>query len=165
MPHSFFASAAQLIDYYQLNQLFEQSKKIEKQSGAVGGSWSVGAFGAVVVSAPGRRARVKPRTQIPFGKWVCVWGCVGCRRRAPTCATCGAGVHPVGRRGSGGGMRGKKNAPSLRGRGWAHRVMKRDFNLLPTIGMLIFQQSTQFHYRDYLHLFQELHIFSMMFQS
>lgn len=122
MPHSFVASAAQLIDYNPLNQLFEQSKKIGKQSGTVGVSWSVGAFGAVVVSAPGRRARVKPRTQIPFGKWVCVVGCVGCRRRSPTCATCGAGVYPVGRRGSGGGMRGKKNAPSLRGRGGVPRA-------------------------------------------
>lgn len=119
MPHSFVASAAQLIDYNQQNQLFEQSKKNGKQLGAVGVSWSVGALGAVHVSAPGRRARVKPRTQIPFGKWVCVLGCVGCRRRAPTCATCGVGVHPVGRRGSGGGTEREKNAPSLRGRGRA----------------------------------------------
>lgn len=141
MPHSFVASAAQLIDYYQLNQLFEQSKKIGKQSGTVWVSWSVGAFGAVGLSDPGRRARVKPRTQIPYWMEVGALGCVGCRCRVPTCATCGAGVHPVGRHRTRQRLAGQQKTPSVVGWGGDPRILKRGFNLLPTIHNLIFQQS------------------------
>lgn len=141
MPHSFVASAAQLIDYYPLNQLFEQSKKIGKRLVSNFASWSVGAFGAVEVSAPGRRARVKPRTKIPFGKGVWVVGCVGYRRRAPTCATCGAGVYPVGRHGSRQRQAGQQKTPSVWGWGGVPRPLKRVFNLLPTIHNQIFQRS------------------------
>lgn len=141
MEHSFVASAAHLIDYYQLNQLFEQSKKIGKQSGTVWVSWSVGAFGAVELSGPGRRARVKPRTQIPYWMEVGAVGCGGCRCRVPTCATCGAGVYPVGRHQSRQRQAGQQKTPSVGGWGGVPRPLKRVSNLLPTIHNLIFEQS------------------------
>lgn len=54
-----------------------------------------------------------------------VSGCVGCRSRVPTCATCGAGVYPVGRHRTRQRQAGQKKAPSLRGWGGVPRVLRR----------------------------------------
>lgn len=84
--------------------------------------WSVGAVGVVGAPASGRRARVKPRTQIPYFWRGRVVGCGGCRCRVPPLPTCGQGVTPKGRHGSRQRQVGQQKTPSVWGWGGVPRV-------------------------------------------